>query len=477
MMMTTVMWAAGCTAGRRTVTVALAAAACASGCGTPEDGDDTVRRDLSTDDQYRALAEYWAPRWYQDTDSSFYKGDYLTRFEFDGDYNGKNNWESLDSYSTVPAYIYYAVSETVTHYFLGYYVFHPRDWHEILTFDRHENDFEGIVVAVAKSGGMGSLVALETLAHDQIYQYAHAPGITSGSDNVDGAVRLYGGSHPEIFIEAKGHGIYGCDSRCDSAPGGDGIVYYAGSAAESPTDGSGNWSRQYSYQLIAMDADGSRDGNQGLWYRRHDICDTCTFGVWGKLRGDNYGTNSANMPWSWDDPDDGQAFSGDLGCDPAMLFDVHLNGTPFDSNFSHVYVNHPYRSHEIVITRVRSDRNRDSFGGKSDILVKVTAEGAPSGSNDVLDARAWKHDNATVDAWYPFRYGADNAEGEKRFGDAITRHSFCRQAGAAVEVAVYDSDSPSADDYMGSIAITGSANYSQGIDLGDARIEFTLTTF
>ena len=46
-----------------------------------------------------------------------------------------------------------------------------------------------------------------------------------------------------------------------------------------------------------MDANGDADGNQGFWYRRNDICDTCTFGAWGKLRGDDHGTNSAKLAW------------------------------------------------------------------------------------------------------------------------------------------------------------------------------------
>ncbi len=227
-----------------------------------------------TQEDYRALAQYWTPRFYQDTDNTFYKGDYLTRFNYDGDYVGKNNWNNLAAYSTVSAYVYYAVSETDTHYFLHYGVFHPRDWDDSgLPGTQHENDFEGLSLVVQKGGTCGSLVALETLAHDQFYQYAYAGGITNGSDTVDGTATLFG-SHPRIFIEAKGHGIFNCDSRCTSAPGGDGIVYSEGGSVGSPSSGAGNWTSAYPYQLIAMDADGSLDGNQGFWYRRNDICDT-----------------------------------------------------------------------------------------------------------------------------------------------------------------------------------------------------------
>ncbi len=268
---------------------------------------------------YRQLAKHWAPRIYQDTDSSYYEGDFITNFNFDGDYNGKNNWENLNRFSSLPAYVYYAVSETETHYFLHYALFHPRDWHEWLTLDMHENDLEGLSLVVAKDGGFGKLIAMETLAHDEFYQYRAVSSVEPGSENIDGVVSLFEHSHPRVFVEAKGHGIYACDSRCSTAPGGDGIVYVEAGLAEDPLSGEGNYENVYSYSLIAFDADGSLDDNQGFWYRRNDICDTCTFGSWGRLRGDNFGTDKAKTAWAWDDFDDGAVFAGAMLCDPASF--------------------------------------------------------------------------------------------------------------------------------------------------------------
>jgi hypothetical protein len=294
----------------------------------------------------KELALHWAPAIYQDTDSSHYVGDYLTHFNFDGDYEGKNNWENLEGRTTVPAYVYYAVSETETHWFLNYSVFHPQDWHEWNPLDRHENDVEGVSLAIEKGPGFGRLVAMATLAHDVFYQYGNHPGLTSGVEKLRGPVTFLDGSHPRVFSEAKGHGLYGCDGRCDSAPGGDGILYVPGDHAASPAGGDGNYTRQVRYALIAMDADGAADGNQGFWYRRDDICDTCTFGSWGRLRGDNYGTDRAKMPWVWTSDESGPVAAGAMLCDPAFFFDAHLNGAPFD-DFSHVYVAHPFRTHEL----------------------------------------------------------------------------------------------------------------------------------
>ncbi|HEV8248137.1 MAG TPA: hypothetical protein VGP93_20320, partial [Polyangiaceae bacterium] len=298
--------------------------------------------------RYLEVARHWAPALYQDTDSSLYVGDYITKFNYDGDYNGKNNWEHLEGRTSLPAYVYYAVSETNTHYFVVYGVYHPRDWHEFDPLDMHENDFEGLSLALRKDGAEGELVAMETLAHHDFWQYSRAAGIDAGLEAIDGRVGLNNGSHPRVYIEPKGHGIFACDSRCDRAVEGDGILYEVGDRAESPTGGDGDFTRHYHYALIAMDSDGSSDGNQGFWYRRNDICDTCTFGAWGKLRGDNYGTNSAAMPWVWRDADRAPVRSGDMICDPAFFFDAHLNGSPFDFGFSHHYVSQPFRTHVVT---------------------------------------------------------------------------------------------------------------------------------
>lgn len=463
---------------QRILTACLLVPILAAGCALEGHPDDDIAKIASASETsltYEDLARYWAPRFYQDTDSSSYKSEYLTKIDFDGDYNSKNNWESMDAVSTVPAYVYYSVVESETHFFLGYYTFHPRDWCDTsIGCSEHENDLEGVLLVVRNdgaSGGMGSLVAAFTEAHGDIFQYAYAGGLTSGSDNVDGTLTL-SGSHPRIFIEAKGHGVYNCDSRCTSAPGGDGIVYTVGDVAQSPASGDGNWTRVYTYRLIAID---EATGDQGLWTRRNDICDTCTFASWGHMRGDGLDSqNSATMPWSWDDSNDGEVFSGALLCDPAQLVDTQLNGAPVDANFSHSYVFNPYATHVLEILAVRSDSNRDSFGNASDIYVKVTVPGAPEGSNDVIDARTFKKNSASVGTWYDWRRGAFDAEGQRRYSETVRTHHFCRRGQPTVTVSVYDSDDGN-DDHMGSTTCTGSCDRSAGIDLGDARVKFRLT--
>ncbi|MBM3746631.1 MAG: hypothetical protein FJW34_12615, partial [Acidobacteria bacterium] len=100
---------------------------------------------------YRSLAERYAPflaqeTWFQP------KSDMPARFDFDGDWHGDNNWETLEEGSS-QAYVYYAAMETETHWFLIYNVFHPRDYSDRCVIGTcHENDNEGIILTVRKDG-------------------------------------------------------------------------------------------------------------------------------------------------------------------------------------------------------------------------------------------------------------------------------------------------------------------------------------
>ena len=413
--------------------------------------------------RHRQLAQTWAPRIYQNIDESYALGDYLTKFNFDGDYNGKNNWESLSQYTTVPAYVYYAVSETATHYFIHYAVFHPRDWHEWLGAEMHENDLEGLSLAIQKTGGAGTLVAMETMAHDQFYQYRARPDVEGKSETIDGEVSLYEGTHPRVFVEAKGHGLLGCDARCDSAPGGNGIVYAYQGRAQSPQTSAGNFDQEYSYDLIAFDADGSAGEDQGFWHRRHDICDTCTFGSWGRLRGDNYGADRAKLAWAWDDADDGPVFAGAMLCDPAHFFSSHLSGNGIDRGFSHRYLTHEYYTHEVELLSVQSSRAYDLWDGYADLYVQIASPESPVGPSEIVGSASWRMDEALTGVWYDLE-----RERALPFGP---RH-FCRPGQSPTTFAVYDLDSTT-DDLLGSTTLADTEDHVEGVTLGQAALRFT----
>ena len=76
----------------------------------------------------REIAAAFAPVFYQALGDDS-RADLITNFNFDGDWRGDNNWaHASDKRFKLLAYVYYAVSETPTHFFIHYAVFHPRDY-------------------------------------------------------------------------------------------------------------------------------------------------------------------------------------------------------------------------------------------------------------------------------------------------------------------------------------------------------------
>jgi hypothetical protein len=164
-------------------------------------------------DTYLSLAAHWSPMiaqeiWYQP------KSDMLHRFDYDGDFHGDNNWDNLDKGSS-QAYVHYAVSETETHWFLIYNFFHPRDYSDrCIAGSCHEDDNEGIILTVRKDGTeFGKLEVMETLAHDNIYSYTNESGIRNGVHDIDGRIEFYKDTHPIVFVESGGHGIFGSTDK------------------------------------------------------------------------------------------------------------------------------------------------------------------------------------------------------------------------------------------------------------------------
>lgn len=386
------------------------------------------------------LAAYWAPQIYQDTNATYgYKADYITSFDYDGDWVANNNWDNLYNYDT-PAYVYYKVQETSTHYFIEYDFFHARD-DGPLSADQHENDLEGSLLVITKDGSTyGSFLLMETMAHNQWYQYTNNSSITTGLDNVDGGV-LFNGSHPKVFIQANGqspwggHGVFAYDGS--GAPGGDGIVYNYTGTAQTPTDGSGNYTRSYGYALKGIDE---------IWNRRYDTGGAGhTFESYGVFDGDNYTADSAKAPWMWDDSDDGAAFRGMNFTDPAHMVDTHLNGL---GNFSHAYVNNRYYSHKIDVSAVTSLANRDPFGGKSDIYVKVQALG-----EKFTDDRLWKYNDATVNEKKYVNWGYDDASDGAQYSSPYHIVYIAVPHNTTITVEIMDSDD-GGDDSMGTLTGT-----------------------
>ena len=338
---------------------------CASG-GTSFDGVNCATLSNECDcpplpPTHEELAAHWSPVWYHDTDDTDYEADYITAFDFDGDFISNNNWENLHTAAAdLSAVIYYAVIETNTHWFVYYMDFHPRDWADDcnpfpwVLEPCHENDMEGAMVVIRKtSEPYGTFVVLYTEAHNTLHMFQkNGGGLTSKSNPhlEDTHATFENGSHPELYVEAKGHGVcalyYDGPSHCKHPvegnpppfPGGDGIVYRHGEVAETPTSG---MDTDVSYALVPFIST--------IWPRREDVCDqNCTFDIemtyesatLGKaFNGDTYGADKANPPWAWDDPDDGNVFRGDFFFRPAETLFTHAQ-VPHTISFE--YIHNPY---------------------------------------------------------------------------------------------------------------------------------------
>ncbi|MCC5639880.1 hypothetical protein LC593_29455 [Nostoc sp. CHAB 5844] len=296
------------------------------------------------------LAADHAPIHYQDTDSTKYSGDYITRFNYDGDWRGTNNWDNL-SYYPLNAHAYYSVAETCTHRFITYSFFHPQDWTDIPFDQEHENDLEGLLAIVRKDGSaFGKLEGIVTVFHNDFYSFTPSGSpLRSGAENIDGTLTIntYNGSlHPLTTQEAKGHGLKAWPYAGDfsGASSEDGIIYYPSkTTAEVPASGN---DRSVLYSLIDIFASG------GLWQRQLDEASSSTgitFARWGTFKGDSSSScgagtptcanDSANTPWGWDDSNDGAVYRGEMALDPAHLTDVYFDGL---GNFDTTYIRNRY---------------------------------------------------------------------------------------------------------------------------------------
>lgn len=325
--------------GRSLVVAVLTAALTTAGLAAPTPAGAAVTR--------AQLALRWAPIHYQDVDATGShalsgRSDYITKVDFDGDLNGRNNWDRTGQAGvSLAAHAYYSVVETSTHWYLTYLFFHPRDWTDHPFFEtEHENDGEGVLLVVERDGSdYGVLRAAVTVAHADFFSYTPSGSTwSSGRESVDGTLQLQssphdGFLHPVTAQEAKGHGLKAYPQYNIN---GDGLVYYPSTVAETPSSGD---DRDVRYQLIDIFASG------GLWAQRTN---TSLFASAGTFAGDDSGdcgagtydctTNSANAPWGWDDGNDLPG-RGQLATDPAKVAAEYFT---IPGALSRTYTANPY---------------------------------------------------------------------------------------------------------------------------------------
>ena len=290
----------------------------------------------------RALIAFrYAPIHHQEVERNGENGlegraDYVTRIDFDGDWDARNDWENAARFP-LPGAAYHSVVETASHWFVAYMFFHPRDWADTLFETEHENDSEGVLLGVRRDGSrFGRLEAAVTVAHSDFYSFVPSGGRWSaGAESVDGVLELDSGSgRPMTMQEAGGHALRAFRRERRFS----GIVYRPSLVPGTPPDASA-----LTAPYILIDVFEPR----GVWDRRDD---PKLFAKRGSFAGDRGGacgsgailctTNAAHAPWGWDDSDDGDVRAGEMATDPVRLVTRYFRAP---ERMSAAYTFNPYR--------------------------------------------------------------------------------------------------------------------------------------
>lgn len=292
------------------------------------------------------LALRWAPIHHQDVHRNGAHAlngaaDFITSYDFDGDDDASNNWDNAGgARASFAAHAYFTVVETSSHWFVTYLFFHPRDWSSRFLETEHENDAEGVLLAVKRDNTrFGALRAAVTVSHADFYSYVPASSDwSSGNEDVDGRLRLQsfeGALHPVTAQQAETHAIkawpeFGIERER--------VVYYPSlSVAEVPSSTN---DRHVRYQLHDVLATG------GLWQRRGSARLFARYGFFGGNASGGCGNgvlwcrgNAARTAWGWDDHDDGVP-AGAMASDPARLLRAYFT---IPERLSNDYSFNPFR--------------------------------------------------------------------------------------------------------------------------------------
>jgi hypothetical protein len=321
----------------------------------------------------RAVAERFAPTLFQEVRDP--RRDAITAFDFDGDWDGRNNAAHVVAF-TPRAVVYYTVVETATHWFVQYMPYHAVDYKRV---NGHSHDSESILLVVRKEGERGRLEVMETRFHKVWYQYA-APGSKLGgvaaADDLDGAIHLDERGHPMVYVQRVGHGLCGgvapmvpvrelelfCDHRRAPQIQERGVVYrYTGAAdapelvAPPPIQERGYALAEIGTTLWAHQRDPATFGER-MDYRGERCARTgwrCPRAIGQYFAGD--GAGSAEAPWG-QTPGRGAHAAGDQFFDPAFTLARRLRiAAPYALD----YVFNPYLGIEDA-PAPRSARDRQT---------------------------------------------------------------------------------------------------------------------
>jgi hypothetical protein len=295
----------------------------------------------AADEKHKRLAENYAPVIFQESRSTVL--DFITKFDFDGDWKGDNNWRNAYLFDQ-PGHVYYGVIESTSHYFITYAFYHARDYtarpyEGFAPKTEHENDMEGLTITIEKDGSeFGKIILLETLAHDVFFKYDNRDyrRVSNGSLKLDGSMTFVDG-RPAVWVEAEGHGVKAASRAvAASVDSFAGIVYRFGKAAVPES----NRDPKATYDLVSIE--------DTLWARRFDVGEMyCCADSYvmadgrrvpvGSAFNGPIGGCAAKPPWGWDQANDKIA-KGDWFRDPLRAYPTQVR----IQNFGGTYVHNPY---------------------------------------------------------------------------------------------------------------------------------------
>ncbi|NOT62840.1 MAG: hypothetical protein HOP19_21740, partial [Acidobacteria bacterium] len=351
---------------------------------------EAVRKDTAVStraERDRQIAAQFAPQLHQGLGENP-RADFITNFDFDGDWRGDNNWNNLnDRKFPLRAYVYYSVTETPTHYFVHYAFFHPRDYKgDVITSTlldsvlrqtlprigkdptgraddvalSHENDLEGCLVVAAKNGdgkngadlNRAQVQYVEAMAHNAYLKY-YAPGVSS---SVGDPIEL-DGSRPRLFIEPKGHGVvrYTGDAVQLNQKVKSVLVYNYTGRADEPDAQANQIGGTAGYDLVPMYDTLWQRAQKGANETFGETTDYATRAI-QLMSGDSkiapteqafgqIGTaflgkmgfqNKARPPWAWYDESERDRPRGEWFFDPASVIARHFKlGTEWSTTYSY----------------------------------------------------------------------------------------------------------------------------------------------
>lgn len=298
---------------------------------------------LTPEREYRIAARY-APVFKQRVHRLHPRRDFMTRYDFDGNWDADDNWENLAKEEfRLPAYVYYAVSETKTHFFIHYVIFHPRDWKgsgfvngglqavkfagRVLVFPRylgletfaaaHENDLEGLLLVVERENPgtvQGRPVLAEVHRHFRFRSYVRAEDAHRFTYRHSNEPKFFvtRGNRPVFYVESRGHGIKTFIELKKNRDQREVEYVYRGVAEEPAITPARTWPEPVGYELLSLygtlwqQAIRTRRTNTTFTkfqlYSQYELADFFPEGrtrIGTALNGTKRGRFRAIAPWGW----------------------------------------------------------------------------------------------------------------------------------------------------------------------------------